>query len=565
MFMKLHQKIISDVATFMLVPLCVIYLFAMHGVIPNNGGSGSDLPEPLLVWSLVFSMVAVGYLFFFWRQVYLSRAIRLIMLGSLLMTAPLLWSPRIDWILDALPRFGGLWGGVALYILLINCAFTRRQKQCLFYVIAIAALMQAFYSLVALHYPQYLPEFEQEVLKKGPGIGVFQQRNVTASFLAVGGGVLLFILNAPLFLGDDKKTDTLRQIFSVSGTAIIYCALTELQSRIGWLSGLCVFIGMLTLYWRKTSPVSRRLLLLSGPLAGISIGVLLMQTTLLDALLQHDGSNLQRIMILRETWNMILIHPFKGWGYGSYVWNFTHYIADRTFPIDNGASVITHPHNEVLYWWVEGGLLALVGILILCRAGMVLLFSSPDNTRFAIFLCVLPLLLHTQVEYPFYQSSVHWLTCIVLLSLIDDKRILLTQQTDEKRGINAGAIVVSTLSFFLAIMVAVTLRNTMILTKFEQQPDRYYQDVLVLRETGIGTERFRRLQAEALIVDYQHNNNTAKLRQFSVISERWLNAWVDADIYDNLIKVAYFFSNNIAGNKLKDEAHKIFTEDKRFG
>lgn len=499
MFVKLRQEITPDVAVLVLVLLCVIYLFAMHRVIPNNGGSGSDLPMPLLVWSLIFSMVAAGYLFFFRRRVYLSPTIRLIIFGALLMTAPLLWSPRIDWILDALPRFGGLWGGVALYILFINCAFTRRQKRCLFYVIAIAALMQAFYSLAALHFPQYLPEFEQTVLKHGSGIGVFQQRNVTASFLAVGGGVLLFILNAPLFQCGGKKTDALRQTVSVSGIVIIYCVLTQLQSRIGWLSGLCVFIGMLTLYWRKHSPLSRRLLLLFSPLAGIGIGVLLMKITLLDALLQHDGSNLQRLMILRETWHMILIHPFKGWGYGSYVWNFTHYIADRTLPIDNGAAVITHPHNEILYWWVEGGLLALAGILVLCRAGMVLLFSSPDNARFAIFLCVLPLLLHTQVEYPFYQSSVHWLTCILLLSFIDDKRVPPARQTEEKSGINAAAIVVSILSFFLAIMVAATLRNTMILTKFEQQPDRYYQDVLALRETGIGTERFRRKRSLLII------------------------------------------------------------------
>ncbi|HFZ8995714.1 TPA: Wzy polymerase domain-containing protein [Citrobacter freundii] len=543
----------------------IIYLAAMHAVIPNNGGSGVDMPESLLVWSLALLMLAGGFLFFCKERIYISPTLKYITLAVAVMTLPLAWSRHADWILDALPRFGGMWAGVLLYTLFLNCRFSATQVKYLLSFISIAAFIQALYALAGLHMPYLLPTFEQEVLAHvSSSVGVFQQRNVTASFIAVGGGGLLFMLGSSFFRLENRRTDALRKGLITAGVVTIYCALTEIQSRIGWLSGLCVFIGMLALYWRKEASASTRLLILTGPLAGFFCGMLLMHGTLLEALQQHDGSNLQRMMILHETWRMILMHPFKGWGYGSYVWSFTHFIADRAFPIDTGGVSIPHPHNEFLYWWVEGGLVAMVGVAILCYAGIRLLFPMAEKNTFAVFICALPLLLHTQVEYPFYQSATHWLTLILLISLMDNKAVPGKQLQVKKFLLNVITGIFSLFSILMVIIIVDTLWHEVLLTKFDKNPNKYYKDILLLNETGVGTERLRKDQAEALIVDYQHNSSIDDLVRFSDDGHRWIQTWIDADMYDNLINIDYFLGNARDGNNLKDEARKIFVSDKRF-
>lgn len=560
--MKITQQPISRI---MLLLLGVTYLIAMHLVMPNNGGSGADLPEPLLIWGLMVLMAIVGTLSFLRQNICISVSAKWFSFAAVLMTLPLVWSSHADWVLDALPRFGGLWAGILLYVLFLNCRFTPPQIKWLLYGVAVAALIQALYSLAGLHFPYLLPVFEQDILKHSPGsVGVFQQRNVTASFIATGGAVLLFILGSSFFECQNRHINHARKIAASAGTMIIYVVLTEIQSRIGWLSGICVYTGMLLLYWRRGTSVTIRFTLLLAPIAGIFCGAMLMNNTLTEALRQHDSSNLQRIMILHETWRMILMHPLMGWGYGSYVWSFAHFIADRVSPVDTGGVFIPHPHNEILYWWMEGGALALSGVIILCYAGGRLLLSINDKKGFAIFICILPLLLHTQVEYPFYQSPIHWLTLILFLSLIDNRPQCECHITYGKwwRSVvmTGGAIVL----FFILGLVAISLRNEFILTKFERQPDEYYQNVLLLPETGISTERIRRLKAEALIVDYQHKNNISQLHVFTHDAYDWLRTWEDADMYDNLIKINSFLGRKYSGEHLREEAHRLFVADPRF-
>ncbi|VTR25979.1 Lipid A core - O-antigen ligase and related enzymes [Serratia fonticola] len=94
--------------------------------------------------------------------------------------------------------------------------------------------------------------------------------------------------------------------------------------------------------------------------------------------------------------------------------------------------IARHPHNELLLWWVEGGLIALLGMLILVWAGLKLVARSRlrDMQAFsygkasageALALCValLPIALHSQTEYPFYLSALHWLVFLLLLAMLD--------------------------------------------------------------------------------------------------------------------------------------------------
>lgn len=559
---KQNRDVTHPISTMLVVMLAVIYLVVMHLVIPNMGGTGSELPTSLWVWFCLLVMLGCGWSSLIRTTLILMPGTRWIIFGALLMSVPLAWSPGADWRLEALPRFAGLWGGVFLLLLMTNCRFSLRQRQIVLYLVALAGLIQAVYSLLGLHLPVMLPGFEQQVLAASPGnISVFQQRNVAGSFLACGAAVWLYSIGSLFFRCQDPRLETWRMALASAAILVMFCALTEIQSRIGWLSALGVYGGMAGLYWRE-NPVWRRVVLLGLPVVGAYVGALMMPISLTDALAQHQGSTLQRLMILRETGRMIAEHPLFGWGYGGYVWHFSHFIADRAVPIDNGIRVIPHPHNEILYWWVEGGVVALLGLVMMAWAGGVIFLRRTTRSRLSLLCCLLPLLLHTQVEYPFYQSTAHWLTFILLLSLASAEQDAARTLTFSRLPWFSALILSGV--WLWAFVVLATLRQQEVLTGFEQQPDNDYREVLTLHETGLGIERLKKDRAQALIVEYQHSGDRQVLLAFTAQADNWLNIWVDDDMYDNLINVNLFLGNTFAGQTLKSEAQRLFSEEARF-
>ncbi|HGH5979076.1 TPA: Wzy polymerase domain-containing protein [Kluyvera georgiana] len=550
-------------ASWMIVGLlAIIYLGAMHAVIPNMGGSGSELPTTLWVWLIMLVVLGVGWPGLLSTGIVLPPGMIPMLAGALLMTLPLAWCPHQTWLLDALPRFAGLWVGMLLLVLFAQCRFNVQQQQTLLYLVAAAALMQTAYSLAGLHWRGVLPEFEQQILAANPGnVGVFQQRNVTASFLACGGAIWLFLLGSARFRLARRRLEALRLASACVALVAIFSALTEIGSRIGWLSALCVYTGMVGLHWRLVTPV-KRLAMLFAPLVGVATGALAMPDSLLDVLNAHHGSNLQRWMILRETWSMIVLHPWRGWGDGGFLWSFSHFIADRPHPIDNGRLVIPHPHNEILYWWVEGGMVALLGLACEIYAGMVIFLGAKRRRSLALLCCILPLLLHSQVEYPFYQSAVHWLLLVMLTGMAAGYRQSAHKTTHPALPLLSAGVVVVCLA--LSGVVALTLRQQNLLTGFERHPQRYEVEVLAMRESGLGIARVRQDRALAQIVRYQSTGDRAALTEFIRQGNDWLTTWVDADMYDNLINVNLFLGTTFAGKTLKTEAARIFTEDARF-
>ena len=87
---------------------------------------------------------------------------------------------------------------------------------------------------------------------------------------------------------------------------------------------------------------------------------------------------------------------------------------------------------------------------------------------------------------------------------------------------------------------------------------------MALRESGLETARFRKDHALALIVEYEQTGNRQALSMYISQATRWLNLWVDADMYNNVINVDFFMGNAIAGKAFKSEAERIFTDDNRF-
>jgi O-antigen polymerase len=126
-----------------------------------------------------------------------------------------------------------------------------------------------------------------------------------------------------------------------------------------------------------------------------------------------------------------------------------------------------HPHNEFLFWGVEGGIVLIIGILIAAFLVMSRIASSAKGTRLALLALFIPILLHSQLEYPFYHSAIHWITFIILIYWVDQRSSRHYQQPFSivsKTLFRVSSLVVPILVSFYMLSA---LHTNYVLTQFE--------------------------------------------------------------------------------------------------
>ncbi|MEX2130922.1 MAG: Wzy polymerase domain-containing protein, partial [Pseudohongiellaceae bacterium] len=129
-----------------------------------------------------------------------------------------------------------------------------------------------------------------------------------------------------------------------------------------------------------------------------------------------------RLIHMPQTIDMILAEPLTGYGYGKFERGFVAYTAEGyargeiTIP---GIGGLDHPHNELMLWAAEGGIVALAGVLLAAWFVWSLVMKLPMAHRLAVIGLFFPIVLHTQLEYPFYTSVPHWITFVLLIYWLD--------------------------------------------------------------------------------------------------------------------------------------------------
>jgi len=78
-----------------------------------------------------------------------------------------------------------------------------------------------------------------------------------------------------------------------------------------------------------------------------------------------------------------------------------------------------HPHNELFYWGIEGGLLPVLAILAFALwLARRIITRGPRGERLMLLALLAPLAVHSLLELPFYHSIAHWLVMLLLLGLV---------------------------------------------------------------------------------------------------------------------------------------------------
>lgn len=399
----------------------------------NLGSEGLFLPFNNTVWIAASFLIALGLLKFSYSRVLLLPKMTAAVLFFLSMTTLLgaigTVSAPTSWLFRSL----SLWGGMLLFLACAQFQLNRRQRDNLLYLLLGSTYIQGLYCLVHLLALSSPPGWMSQSL--GIPRGIFQQQNLAASYLATGLLIALFLTTLPSY----RQRLWLIKFFVLSSMTLNTLIIITSGSRTGLVAALVGMLLMLGVRHRQLIKNGGRAfsLLLLALVLGSGLGYQMeSQTGGIQAGLKKFNLAFQdsadparedvRIMIYASSWELFLEKPVFGHGIGQFepVWHAkkAQYLADHP-QAGILTTRLTHPHNELLYWAVEGGLVALSAVLVLGLAFLKVCTNLGWQRGGAYLVLLLPITLHTQVELPFYISQLHWLLFIVLIALVASHRL----------------------------------------------------------------------------------------------------------------------------------------------
>ncbi len=271
-----------------------------------------------------------------------------------------------------------------------------------------------------------------------------------------------------------------------------------------------------------------------------------------------EGSNTQRWLILKATLAMIKEHPLSGWGYGSY-----EFAAERTalhvFHHTFGSNrSVAHAHNEFLYEWAEGGLLAVAGMVALISGYFLLLRRAPRNRK-AVWGMALPIAFHLMVEYPLYLSVPHWLLLLMICRIATPERFY-TYHLNRK----VSGCFIPSIATIGAIFLLTGFQTGLVLTRFERQGMVDFTSASRLINPWIEWERWQFDQHTALLVKFNHTHNQKLLRDYAAWAMKYLEHRNDIRVYQNLVLINKYAPLPARTVWLKQQWHDYYSALERF-
>ena len=452
------QKILDLNLKNLFKTIFALYMLAgMHFNMEHVGGYGLYLPFNIIGWMFLSLLIGLG----FWQigktgKIIFSQFNCLCWIGFGLMCLPLLY-PNNEYADFAIMRLLGLSGGLLLFLSFQQYHFTREERYWFLYVILGSVLIQI---LLAVSGSLLLSiNFLENTLD--PSFGALAQKNIFSTFIATGAVISLFLLlNHQSAIHSNFK---LGIIFSVP--FLVCTQFYSLQSRTGALA-LAFGIGfMLVFSFQKNKQV---FLWIGSALIGLLVGFKTPYESRSEKALDYSENT--RMLTYQLTAELIKNNPLFGVGYGNFLSAFRLHYAQRKQEEPSlktiGNSNMDHPHNETIFWMVEGGIIPLAGLLIIAGGFLIMLWKIKKKEAWAMAGLVTPILIHTQLELPFYLSLIHWFIFIFLLYFMD-----------EEYGISHEAIIqlpvfICIIAILLPIIIiyymTTTLQTAKAITRFER-------------------------------------------------------------------------------------------------
>ncbi|CAI1135116.1 PglL family O-oligosaccharyltransferase [Serratia grimesii] len=524
-------------------------LIAMHIYWPNRGGSGFYLPWNL-VGGIFIALMILGAMLFSQRPLVTSVFFNRLALGGLILLLPLLWTQQ-PWLSEALPRLMGLVLGVLAYFALLQIPLDRVRRRNLLILLLAATVIEALFGLVQYTLLQPGNWIGYNSLKNRP-YGIFQQWNLMASFMATGLALALYLLS------NQRRMSYRLQWLSASILVLAPLLLIVIASRVGLLAALLLSPLQLWMLYRLNRRRATAALLLL--IAGVATGILLVMLNGATRVITVAEPIFYRLTYWQEALRMIAERPWFGWGYGHFQHDFLHHFY-TTHSTGMESVAISHPHNEILLWGIEGGLLSLSGVTVICWGFWHLLQRTRAlPLRPAPWMAALPILLHMMVEYPLYLSAAHAVLLLVILRTSDVRRRLrLPPRSQLTLRLLAAGVAVLMLPYLLN-----GLHSALIITAVEKTGLRQFAPMSqVMAPTPWQVRYDYDVQLQRLL-QYPQTRDTATLLRYQQWAENEILVRPDANIYINLMAVSRLLQQPQRAADLQHQARRLFPHDMRF-
>lgn len=386
-------------------------LIGMHIVLPTPGGYGLYLAPNIIGWIFIALLISFGLLLAVkYKQFIVYKDMGFILIALSLLLLPILFDSRYSSI--AIPRMLALLGGCLLFFSLYQCQFTNKQRKMLLAILYVGIYIEVFIGVIQFY---ILNAFDIQVLGYTPiygrPYGSFTQPNVMSSFINTGFALSLYFIAKDYCRTTLSKASVLFFIFSSTVLIVL------LQSKTGYLTFCMVLPFFVPSAIRSFGKFKTSTLLI---VVGIAVGMFSQLYVAKNVIKENIASDQGvRTTIYSVGARMVINSPLKGHGYGSFEKTYREFhikLMQKDKSLEPPLVDLEHPHNEVLLWVIEGGLIAFIGVLVFVAFIFRLIKKQKGwHNRFFFIAILLPLLLHSQLEYPFSHSIVHFVMLIVLL------------------------------------------------------------------------------------------------------------------------------------------------------
>jgi O-antigen polymerase len=416
--------VIKNLLSTFLILLFVYLIIPVHILTPTPGGSGLYITPNIISWIFVTLLISIGLFRIINKQLIIyNRALVFVSIGFVCLIVPAFYNQ--SQFMEITPRLLSFAGGLLLLFSLIQLKLTAKYKQTLLLILLIGISVEVIIGLLQLF---ILMPFDIQIAGYTPiherPYGSFMQPNVMASFMATGVCLAFYTLNNKSSEQSNNSNNT--SITKITSCITYFCLFScslliiTLQSKTGYLGLLIGLLFLLPIFKHNFKVLSRGIFI--TVLGGVTGVVFMISGQSVDR-----GENLyqdkHRAEMYVTSTKMYLDKPIIGYGYGSFARSYIEYERDnglREVNTSNKHGDLYHPHNETLYWLTEGGLMALIGLGIFGFSYCRLLYRKPIAKSLPIIAIIIPILIHTQTEYPFYHSALHWVYFIFFIWLAID-------------------------------------------------------------------------------------------------------------------------------------------------
>ncbi|GKQ96603.1 PglL family O-oligosaccharyltransferase [Aeromonas hydrophila] len=541
--------------------VCALYwLLGMHFFMHNPGGAGLYLP--FNAWGWIFASLVIGL--GLWQVTLQQRLVfsslqGWLWLGALLLLLPMAY-PGFELKDYAIPRLLGLFAGLLFLFCLYQWQLVRASRERLLYLLLGAVAIEALLGLV--QYYLLIPgNWLGYDTRANRPYGIFQQPNVMATFMATGLALAIWLElrgNANAWLRG------LRYGVILAASLL----LLVLQSRVGQLGGLLGLLLLVPQLHRQGLLVRILCLVLLGVIVGLASQYWVAGT---NRGMNEYISGGARSDIWPFTLHLLIQHWLVGVGYGGFESTFFHAYTEARQVDPNIGMVIynlDHPHNEFLYWAVEGGLAPMIGMALMGGALLWRVLKAGWVKGAALLALVTPILLHTQTEYPLYHAIALWWALLLLVYVLDaevEEGLQASGRASWREYVYRPWLLLRFVAIIIPLLVVpfmlTAIHTAWVVTKYERGG---YKEPTLLLDVVNPMAWLTRVEFDVnsvrLMVGLQANNH-AELEAYLDWGQAFVRHTPRANIYANMVIALDALGRKEEARALRREALALYPGD----